>query len=629
MFGSNFLSNSMQDNEAYNKLLDKVMNVDYTAFYRGTVVDNSDPMNMGRVRVRVPQIYGSEEQRDKDIYVPTYAIPWATSAIMAGAGNNTGAYLIPNVGDSVFITYENADPNLPLYFGGILTRNATENFIGTDDANGGKLYKAKGNDFNTDITNRAQRVLYKSLKGATIIIDDHDGDESIKIIDQLGQFISLENVGGGILNRDRSGGTEESPASGRIVIKDAYEDSIDLHNGEIHIKTPKLVIETDDFNRVGYGDSYPDEVDFANTILGTEEDTGKTWVFTNDTTKYVAFGLNFDYEDYYDYNNKGDFDAFALVSPGESWIPDLSVEMLSRVNPDEFIVACINTDYYGKYGTTYSWNGENRKTILASDFLNGGNYYVVTQVDMLCLNNSEMEEVSSSSLLVSSNLHTGEIRYNNWVSGYDGSFDPYTVFGLGFYLGIRGGSPTLEGFYPYTDYNVNNYPYRLPLPVGRYDFNFSSSSGNLNSSLRTYLPGYNAISSGDNSNKYFTFGFEPKNVYYIDIIYNQYPYTTFNYNDLSVYMYDNGDTFTINISNISNSDTVGSFFICAVNANMDGNDLLPTSQVVWGMSENRNTNQGYSGLYPGNVAEYNFNYSDYPSFDINSEYTFIVGYFKE
>ena len=275
MFGNLWFNSNVENDDKYNEFLKEIMETNYSTFYRGTVVDNTDPMNSGRVRVRIPQIYGSEEQRDKDIYVPTYAIPWATSAIMAGAGNNTGAYLIPNVGDTVFVTFENGDPKLPMYFGGIITRNGKNKFIGTDDVNGGRLYKASDNDFNTDITNRSQRVLYKSIKGATILIDDKDGDESIKIIDQLGQFISLENVGGETLNRDRENSTDVNLArSGRIVIKDAYEDSIALHNGEIHIKAPKLIIETDDLQKYGFedNDSYPDEVAKAYEILGETEE---------------------------------------------------------------------------------------------------------------------------------------------------------------------------------------------------------------------------------------------------------------------------------------------------------------------------------------------------------------------
>lgn len=282
MFNNQIFSNNLLEDESYDKLIDDVMKVDYKAFYRGTVVDNDDPMKMGRVRVRVPQIYGAEVQKDDSIYVPSYSIPWASSAIMTGAGNNTGAYLIPNIGDTVLITFEGGDPNLPLYFGGLLTRDGKDKFIGTKDANNDMLYAVNSDDFNTDITNGSQRVIYKSLKGATIIIDDKDEDESIKIIDQLGQFISLENVSNEALGRDRLGGVESKARSGRIVIKDAYEDSVDLHNGEIHIKTPRIVIETDEIKQIGYDDSYPEEVDYAERILGDEEEEpveNVTWYF--------------------------------------------------------------------------------------------------------------------------------------------------------------------------------------------------------------------------------------------------------------------------------------------------------------------------------------------------------------
>ena len=271
MFNTQLYLSSVDSDEEYNKFLNEVMNVDYSIFYRGTVVDNNDPLNLGRVRVRVPQIYGSEQQRDSDIYTPTYAIPWATSAIMSGAGNNTGSFLIPNIGDTVFITFENGDSRLPMYFGGILTIDGKDKFIGSSDVNGDNLYKVSGSDVNTDIKDKSQRIIYKSLKGATILISDKDGEESIRIIDQLGQQIVMENYSGESLKRDRTGSVNSSAACGRILVRDAYGDSIEFHEGEIHIKTPKLVIEADDIKKVGFEDQFPDEVNYANEILGEDD----------------------------------------------------------------------------------------------------------------------------------------------------------------------------------------------------------------------------------------------------------------------------------------------------------------------------------------------------------------------
>ena len=264
--GSMFVSNQEQD-EGLNAFINTISKIDYTAFYRGTVVDNYDPEGLGRIRVRVPQIYGSEENRDSIVYTPTYAIPLATPAVMVGAGNNTGSYLIPNIGDIVFITFENGDSKLPMYFGGILTKDGVDKFIGTGNANDGNLYQATANDFNTDITNQAQRVIYKSLKGATIIIDDSDTNESIKILDQLGQSITLENNSSNILGRDRAE-NNSSVLSGRVMIKDSYGDIVSMQGGEIYIKAKKLSLEVDELNRKGDEDSYPDENSMADDILG-------------------------------------------------------------------------------------------------------------------------------------------------------------------------------------------------------------------------------------------------------------------------------------------------------------------------------------------------------------------------
>ncbi|MBO7615058.1 MAG: hypothetical protein J6T15_05120 [Bacilli bacterium] len=269
MFGNRIIESLSEVDTDYNKLLDELTKVDYSCFYRGTVVDNHDPLNLGRVRVRIPQIYGSETQRNSSLYTPTSSIPFATSAIMVGAGNNTGSFLIPNIGDTVFVTFENEDPRLPIYFGGILTRDGTGKFIGTNDANDNNLYTVNSTeDFNTDITSEADRVIYKSLKGATIIISDKDGKEHISIVDQLGQRISLENTSGDTLGRERGSSSSGKTHNGRIVAQNSNGNTFTIDEGKIYARAPLIEFETDKFFRVGFHDRFPYEVAVANEILG-------------------------------------------------------------------------------------------------------------------------------------------------------------------------------------------------------------------------------------------------------------------------------------------------------------------------------------------------------------------------
>ena len=275
MFNNRLISTNISNNERYNEFLDS-LKFDYSQIYRGTVVDNDDPLKLGRVKVRVPQIHGSESNTESDIYLPTFSIPWATSAVMVGAGNNTGSYLIPNIGDIVFVTFEGGKASYPIYFGGIVNKYKDKStFIGTGDANASQLYDVSSDDFNTDITNGAQRVIYKSLKGATIIIDDSDRNESIKIIDQLGQIISMENESDEILQRDRDKTATGSLKfkKGKILLQNSSGSSIVLSGDEIYIKGTKVRIETDDFKIVNEESELSPENNLADDILDIGEST--------------------------------------------------------------------------------------------------------------------------------------------------------------------------------------------------------------------------------------------------------------------------------------------------------------------------------------------------------------------
>jgi hypothetical protein len=72
----------------------------------GRVVDLVDPLLLGRVRVRVPQIDGLD------------TIAFARMAV-PGASLFSGMYWIPNPEDEVLLAFENGDPNAPYILGGV------------------------------------------------------------------------------------------------------------------------------------------------------------------------------------------------------------------------------------------------------------------------------------------------------------------------------------------------------------------------------------------------------------------------------------------------------------------------------------------------------------------------------
>ncbi|HEV7588186.1 MAG TPA: phage baseplate assembly protein V [Longimicrobium sp.] len=75
--------------------------------YRGTVMNNVDPLMRGRLMVQVPDVLG---------LVPS---SWAEAcAPLAGpTGPPMGVYLVPPIGAGVWVEFEQGDPDYPIWVG--------------------------------------------------------------------------------------------------------------------------------------------------------------------------------------------------------------------------------------------------------------------------------------------------------------------------------------------------------------------------------------------------------------------------------------------------------------------------------------------------------------------------------
>jgi uncharacterized protein involved in type VI secretion and phage assembly len=76
----------------------------YFGKYRGTVLNNLDPMQMGRILAMVP---------DVSSLVPS---SWAMPCFPV-AGIQTGMYAVPPIGAGVWIEYEQGDADYPIWAG--------------------------------------------------------------------------------------------------------------------------------------------------------------------------------------------------------------------------------------------------------------------------------------------------------------------------------------------------------------------------------------------------------------------------------------------------------------------------------------------------------------------------------
>lgn len=77
----------------------------YYGKYRGMVVNNLDAMQMGRIQVQVPDVLG--------LAVSSWAMP-----CVPFAGKQSGVYVLPQVGDGVWVEFEQGNPDYPIWVGG-------------------------------------------------------------------------------------------------------------------------------------------------------------------------------------------------------------------------------------------------------------------------------------------------------------------------------------------------------------------------------------------------------------------------------------------------------------------------------------------------------------------------------
>ena len=76
----------------------------YLGKYRGTVVNNADPMRMGRIQVQVPDVLG-------DI-TSSWAMP-----CFPVAGPGMGQFHLPPKNAGVWVEFEQGDPSYPIWSG--------------------------------------------------------------------------------------------------------------------------------------------------------------------------------------------------------------------------------------------------------------------------------------------------------------------------------------------------------------------------------------------------------------------------------------------------------------------------------------------------------------------------------
>jgi uncharacterized protein involved in type VI secretion and phage assembly len=132
--------------------------------YRGFVVTNNDPKQLGRLRLQVPSVLG-----------PNVVTGWALPCVPYGGHDNQGFLYIPAPGAGVWVEFEEGDLEFPIWVGTFWSEPGGNSELPRPN-------NADGSE-QESVQSPPTRKIIKTQKGHTIQFEDADGEERIIICD--------------------------------------------------------------------------------------------------------------------------------------------------------------------------------------------------------------------------------------------------------------------------------------------------------------------------------------------------------------------------------------------------------------------------------------------------------------
>jgi uncharacterized protein involved in type VI secretion and phage assembly len=170
--------------------------------YLAEVVSLDDPEGLARAQVRLLSFDGVTDH-DGPVWARV-ACPFA--------GSDRGAFLLPDIGDEVFVVFVNGDSRLPVIVGG--------------------LWNGSSNPPETISGGRNRRKVIRSKNGVKITMDDQDGQERFIVETPGGQKVTLKDGPGAILVEDSNGNSVKLETAG-ITITAAAKLTVNASQVEV------------------------------------------------------------------------------------------------------------------------------------------------------------------------------------------------------------------------------------------------------------------------------------------------------------------------------------------------------------------------------------------------------------
>ncbi|MFZ7127171.1 MAG: phage baseplate assembly protein V [Desulfobacterales bacterium] len=210
----------------------------YFGKYRGFVVDNNDPEQLGRLRLTVPSILGEAQTG------------WALPCFPFGGLADQGFFTVPEVDAQVWVEFEGGNPNQPIWTGTFWQQSGDPPAESALTPPSTRLLKTpSGHTLQFDDEPGAERFRLAHPAGAETTVDENG---TVVITDARGSRLTLDADGGEVVLEDVNGNTLTLD-SGGTTIEDVNGNRIEMAAGGITVSGNRVVVEGQQVMLAGQG----------------------------------------------------------------------------------------------------------------------------------------------------------------------------------------------------------------------------------------------------------------------------------------------------------------------------------------------------------------------------------------
>ena len=237
------------DPHSVSSLADRVQHRLYGK-YRGFVVDNADPEQKGRLRLRVPSVLADE------------TTAWALPCLPFGGLADQGFFMIPEIDAQVWVEFEEGNPHHPIWTGVFWqTGSDTPTEAAISPPTTRVIKTPSGHTLQFDDASGAEKFRLAHPAGAELTIDENGtidlvtpGGEQL-VLDASASEVVLECANGNRLTMDRSG----------VKVEDPHGNSVTTAAASLTVSGTKIVL---DAPQVALGGEGGEPLIKASTFLG-------------------------------------------------------------------------------------------------------------------------------------------------------------------------------------------------------------------------------------------------------------------------------------------------------------------------------------------------------------------------